>query len=144
MDFLFAPLPQNSVPNDTDIMGLAQMNGLEDTVAYTLAGPAVAFHMLKLVPNVKTFRECLRGIKYWAVKRGIYGNKFTYPGGVAVAVLVARVCQLHPKACASTLLTKFFTTYSIWFSTDTATRRNPPVFLTEILTVTDPEMAQKS
>ena len=36
------------------------------------------------------------------------------PGGVAWALLTARVCQLHPNAAPSTLLSKFFTTWAVW------------------------------
>lgn len=31
-----------------------------------------------------------------------------FPGGVAWAMLVARICQLYPMACGATIVTKFF------------------------------------
>ncbi|KAJ3325496.1 polynucleotide adenylyltransferase, partial [Gonapodya sp. JEL0774] len=37
-----------------------------------------------------------------------------FPGGVAWAMLVARVCQLFPNAAAGTILAKFFRIYRDW------------------------------
>lgn len=38
----------------------------------------------------------------------MYGNVVGFPGGVAWAMLVARICQLYPMACGATIVTKFF------------------------------------
>jgi len=46
--------------------------------------------------------------------RGIYGNVFGYPGGIAWAIMVARICQLYPFACGSTILVKFFNLMGKW------------------------------
>ena len=46
--------------------------------------------------------------------RGVYGNVFGYPGGVAWAIMVARICQLYPYACGATILSKFFTLMIKW------------------------------
>jgi poly(A) polymerase len=40
--------------------------------------------------------------------RAIYANVIGFPGGVAWAMLVARICQLYPMACGATIVTKFF------------------------------------
>lgn len=37
-----------------------------------------------------------------------------FPGGVAWAMLVARVCQLYPKAVGSIILGKFFRIIGKW------------------------------
>jgi poly(A) polymerase len=37
-----------------------------------------------------------------------------FPGGVAYAMLTARICQLYPNALPATLLQKFFWVYSQW------------------------------
>lgn len=47
-------------------------------------------------------------------KRGIYSNAMGYPGGVAWAILVAKVCQLYPKCKADILIRKFFEVYTDW------------------------------
>ena len=46
--------------------------------------------------------------------RAIYANKMGFPGGVAWAMLVARVCQLYPKATSSVIISKFFRIIGAW------------------------------
>jgi len=67
----------------------------------------------------------LRCIKLWAKRRGLYSNVFGYLGGVAWAILVAKVCQLFPNLLPNKLLLKFFKLYSMW-------QWPLPIFLTEI------------
>jgi hypothetical protein len=46
--------------------------------------------------------------------RGIYGAVFGFPGGIAWAIMVARICQLYPMACGATILAKFFNLMHKW------------------------------
>jgi poly(A) polymerase Pap1 len=48
------------------------------------------------------------------VERAIYANVMGFPGGVAWAMLVARVCQLYPQATGSVIVGKFFRIMSKW------------------------------
>jgi poly(A) polymerase len=80
----------------------------------SLNGTRVADELLSLVPHVNTFRTVLRCIKLWATKRAIYSNVVGFLGGVAWAILVARICQLYPNACASTVVSKFFRIVAQW------------------------------
>ncbi|KAK8058953.1 hypothetical protein PG994_009401 [Apiospora phragmitis] len=61
-----------------------------------------------------TFRLALRAIKLWAQRRAIYANIVGFPGGVVWAMLVARVCQLYPKATSATIVAKFFHLIRQW------------------------------
>lgn len=74
----------------------------------SINGTRVADAILQLVPDVDTFRTAVRCIKLWAIRRGIYSNILGFLGGVAWAIMVARVCQLYPNACASTVASKVF------------------------------------
>lgn len=44
----------------------------------------------------------------------IYGNVYGYPGGVAWAIMAARVCQFYPNAAPAVVITKFFMIYKDW------------------------------
>jgi hypothetical protein len=46
--------------------------------------------------------------------KAIYSNVNGYLGGVAWAMLVARVCQLYPNAVAGAIVARFFTVMSKW------------------------------
>jgi poly(A) polymerase len=92
----------------------------------SLNGCRVTDNILSLVPNVEAFRLTLRAIKLWADKRGLYSNIIGYLGGVAWAILVAKVCQMFPKLKPNKLIKKFFEVYSTW---DFA---NQPICLNEI------------
>jgi poly(A) polymerase Pap1 len=46
--------------------------------------------------------------------RGLYGNIVGFPGGVAWAMIVARICQLYPNACGALIVNKFFHLMVSW------------------------------
>lgn len=46
--------------------------------------------------------------------RAIYANIVGFPGGIAWAMLVARVCQLYPAASGSVIVGKFFRIMNKW------------------------------
>jgi poly(A) polymerase len=77
-------------------------------------GSRVTDDILRLVPNVVAFRTALRCIKVWAKNRAIYSNVMGFFGGVAWAIVVARVCQMFPNATASTVVAKFFHIMHEW------------------------------
>lgn len=87
---------------------------MDEACIRSLNGIRVGEELLALVPNFETFRISLRCIKLWATRRGIYSNILGFLGGVAWAILVARVCQLYPNACASTVVSKFFGIIADW------------------------------
>lgn len=70
--------------------------------------------ILNLVPDVGVYRTALRAIRLWAKKRGVYSNVMGYPGGVAWALMTARICQLYPTAAPAAIVGKFFPIYSQW------------------------------
>ncbi|KAJ3364164.1 polynucleotide adenylyltransferase [Allomyces javanicus] len=86
----------------------------DHTLAKLEASSRVTDGILQLVPDVNEFRIALRCIKLWAKRHGVYSNVMGFLGGVAWAMLVARVCQLYPNATASTLVSKFFNIMFKW------------------------------
>lgn len=90
------------------------LRGLDEAELRSLNGTRVTDDILKLVPEQTSFRLALRAIKLWAQKRAIYANIMGFPGGVAWAMLVARVCQLYPKANGAVIVNKFFHIIRRW------------------------------
>lgn len=70
--------------------------------------------ILRLVPDVDVFRLALRCIKLWAQRRAIYSNVMGFLGGVAWAMLVARICQLYPSEVAGAIVSRFFIILYQW------------------------------
>ena len=100
---------------------------LEEVDVHSLNGARVASALLRLVPHVEHFRATLRLVKLWSLRRGLNNHSLGFPGGVAWAILTARVCQLNPTAEPSALLDRFFSTWTSWkFGASPAT----PVLLT--------------
>ncbi|KAJ4304279.1 polynucleotide adenylyltransferase [Collariella sp. IMI 366227] len=90
------------------------LRGLSENEVRSLNGTRVTDEILSLVPEPATFKLALRAIKLWAQRKAIYANIMGYPGGVAWAMLVARVCQLYPKATSAVLVNKFFNIMLKW------------------------------
>lgn len=114
IDLIFARLELTSVPANLTLKDTSILRGLEERDLRSLNGTRVTDEILELVPEHITFRTALRGIKLWAQRRAIYANIMGFPGGVAWAMLVARVCQLYPKATGSVIIAKFFFIIGTW------------------------------
>ncbi|EAW07294.1 polynucleotide adenylyltransferase [Aspergillus clavatus NRRL 1] len=114
IDLIFARLIVSSVPLNLDLKNNDYLRGLDEKEVRSLNGTRVTDEILELVPQQKTFRLALRAIKLWAQRRAIYSNIVGFPGGVAWAMLVARVCQLYPQATGSVIVGKFFRIMNKW------------------------------
>ncbi|PVH97068.1 Poly(A) polymerase [Periconia macrospinosa] len=110
IDLVYCSLrTQSTISHDIDLISNTNiLQKLEEVDIRTINGPRVVQEMLAAVPEHKSFRLALRTIKLWANQRGVYGAVFGYPGGIAWAIMVARIAQLFPKACGATLVCKFF------------------------------------
>lgn len=117
IDLIFSRIATlKQLPADKD-WGLKDNNllrGLDEPELRSLNGTRVTDEIMDLVPEPTTFRLALRAIKLWAQRRAIYANIMGYPGGVAWAMMVARVCQLYPKAASAVIVNKFFHIISRW------------------------------
>ncbi|BGO96658.1 Poly(A) polymerase [Rhodotorula toruloides] len=114
IDLLFARLAVPTVPDDLDLKDDNLLRNIDDRCLRSLNGSRVTDEMLRLVPDVPVFREALRTIKLWAQQRAIYGNVMGFCGGVAWAMLVARICQLYPKGCVGSIISRFFIIMHQW------------------------------
>ncbi|XP_059174336.1 poly(A) polymerase type 3-like [Physella acuta] len=114
LDMVFARLALPTIPEDINLRDEALLKNLDEKSVRSLNGIRVTDEILHLVPNQENFRMTLRAIKLWAKKKGIYSNALGYLGGVSWAMLVARVCQLYPKAAPATIVHRFFLVFSKW------------------------------
>jgi poly(A) polymerase Pap1 len=115
IDLLYSCLPFAQVNlKEKDILDDNILRGVDDQTAKCLNGPRVTNMLYKLVPNFNEFAICLRCLRLWGKKRGIYSNKMGYLGGVNFAILSAFISQLYPKAPAATLLKNFFRLMLDW------------------------------
>lgn len=115
IDLIFASLPKlSSIPRDMDTIDKKNLDGLAEQAMRSVNGTRVTKELLAAVPHPGSFRHALRAIKLWSNERGIYGAVFGYPGGVAWAIMVARICQLYPFANGATIVSKFFSLMQKW------------------------------
>ncbi|KAI7899221.1 Poly(A) polymerase central domain-containing protein [Cokeromyces recurvatus] len=114
IDFICARLAIARVPDDLELADNNILKSLDERCVRSLNGSRVTDDILRLVPNVNTFRIALRTIKLWAKSRCIYSNVMGFLGGVAWAMLIARICQLYPNACAAYIVNRFFFIMSRW------------------------------
>jgi poly(A) polymerase len=107
-------LKQLPADDDWSLADNSLLRGLSENEVRSLNGTRVTDEILNLVPEEATFKLALRAIKLWAQRKAIYANIMGYPGGVAWAMLVARVCQLYPKATSAVIVNKFFNIMLKW------------------------------
>ncbi|KAG0083445.1 polynucleotide adenylyltransferase [Podila epicladia] len=114
IDFTFAKLELHVIPDSLDLSNDALLQGLDERCVRSVNGSRVTDDILRLVPNIPSFRIALRCVKLWAQRRAVYSNMMGFLGGVAWAMLVARVCQLYPNACGATIISRFFSILHQW------------------------------
>ncbi|KAI5783583.1 Poly(A) polymerase central domain-containing protein [Geopyxis carbonaria] len=127
IDLIFARLDKvYSVPRDMSLDNKDLLRGCDEPNLRGLNGVRLTDELLGLVPNPTNFRMALRAIKLWAKNRAIYANVIGFPGGIAWAMLVAKICQLYPMAVSAVIVSKFFIIYTKW-------KWPQPVLLKDIL-----------
>ncbi|KAJ2706280.1 polynucleotide adenylyltransferase [Coemansia spiralis] len=114
IDLTVAVLQQPVVPEDQDLADNNLLRNMDPVSVRSLNGSRVTDEILRLVPSVPTFRLALRCIKLWAKRRAIYSNSMGFFGGVAWAMLVARICQMYPNKSASVVVRRFFNVLRRW------------------------------
>lgn len=141
-------LQDDNLLRNLDERCVRSLNGLSPCTHSTAyadnpQGSRVTDEILRLVPNVTVFRDSLRCIKLWAQRkpppshynsrltmvsgRAIYSNVNGFLGGVAWAMLVARICQLYPNAIAGAIVSRFFIIMYQWSVTVSVIGRNIPI-----------------
>lgn len=125
IDFTFARLALPRVEDNLSLEDDNLLRNLDERDVRSLGGSRVTDGILRLVPNIHVFRMALRCIKLWAQRRAIYSNVMGFLGGVAWAMLTARICQLYPNEAAGAIVSRFFIILYQW-------KWPQPVLLTQI------------
>ncbi|KAF7561886.1 hypothetical protein G7046_g2261 [Stylonectria norvegica] len=115
IDLIFSRIIQKQISADfNSLQDSGLLRGLDEAELRSLNGTRVTDEIISLVPEQKIFKNALRAVKLWAQRRAVYANIMGFPGGVAWAMMVARVCQLYPKAETSVIVNKFFLVMGQW------------------------------
>ncbi|KAH7105625.1 polymerase [Auriculariales sp. MPI-PUGE-AT-0066] len=114
IDMVLARVALAVVNDDLDLRDDNILKNLDERCVRSLGGSRMTDQILNLVPNQSVFRDSLRCIKFWAQQRAIYSNVNGFLGGVAWAMLVARICQLYPNANAGVIVSRFFIIMREW------------------------------
>ncbi|KAA3485226.1 nuclear poly(A) polymerase 3 isoform X3 [Gossypium australe] len=114
IDLPFVQLKVLSVPENLDILNPVFLRDIDETGWKSLSGVLANTQICRLVPDLEKFQSILRCVKFWAKRRGVYGNLNGFLGGIHLAILAAFVCQCDPHAGLSALISHFFKTFAFW------------------------------
>ncbi|WCJ23270.1 poly(A) polymerase 3 [Euphorbia peplus] len=114
VDLPYAQLKLLAIPDNLDVLNPFFLKNIDETSWKSLSGVLANQQILQLVPNLENFQSMLRCVKLWAKRRGVYGNLNGFLGGIHIAILAAFICQNHPSASISMLLSTFFSTFATW------------------------------
>jgi len=59
------------------------------------AGVRVTDTIRNLVPTMDTLKYCIRALKLWAKRRGVYKNVLGFLGGISIEIMAARIGQMY-------------------------------------------------
>lgn len=114
IDLICATLNVPQVPLNMKLDDKNLLKNIDEKDMRALNGTRVTDEILQVVPKPTVFKHALRCIKMWAQQRAVYGNVYGFPGGVAWAMMVARICQLYPNSVSAVIVEKFFNIYTKW------------------------------
>ncbi|CAB1438121.1 unnamed protein product [Pleuronectes platessa] len=107
VDLVYAHMLQRSLGDTLNLLDDMWLKDMDKASARSLNGYRATEEILRLVPNISTFRLALIAIKLWAKifpsGRNIYSSKLGFLSGVSWDILVARICQFNPNVTASRL-----------------------------------------
>ncbi|KAF9171586.1 polynucleotide adenylyltransferase [Mortierella sp. AD011] len=96
IDLIFARLGLTSIPDNLSLSDDSLLRNLDDRCIRSVNGSRVTDEILRLVPNIQSFRLALRCVKLWAQRRAVYSNMMGFLGGVAWAMPWPQPVLLKP------------------------------------------------
>lgn len=117
VDLLFASVDLAEPPSSADLLQDSFLLRVSESSRATVNGIRTILEIHRRLRLPQDDYACvLRAVKYWAARRQVYGNLYTFPNGVCLAIMVARATQLCPVQDPSALLRFFFAFYVRWLS----------------------------
>lgn len=116
-------------PAEDDLLPLSVFQRISKETRQSVQGFRTILEIRRRIPvPMDLYSTTLRTVKFWAMQRKIYGNNYGFPAGVALAVMVARVCQVFPASLPNALVRFFFLFYRQWLGKQSTVS---PLFITE-------------
>lgn len=129
VDVVYVSMASHQAPTTDQLLSVSVFNTIAKETRMSLQGLRTVLELRRRVPVPwDVFTTVLKAVKFWAVRRGVYGNNFAFPPGVTLAIMVARTCQVYPAHHPSVLLRFFFMFYTQWLARHNAVK---PLFITE-------------
>ncbi|CAJ1029990.1 Poly(A) polymerase central domain/Poly(A) polymerase predicted RNA binding domain containing protein, putative [Leishmania lindenbergi] len=120
VDLLFASVDMRTAPDTSELLRDDFLSLVSLPCRATVNGIRTILEIRRRLPLPLDSYACvLRAVKYWAAQRQVYGNLYTFPNGVCLAIMVARACQFCPVADSGVILRFFFYLYVWWLLRDT-------------------------
>ena len=109
-----SPLPP---PHLFNVLDPSYLVGMNDISRRSLGGPILVQTIINILNKAGiqfvVFCRALKAVKLWAVRRGIHGAKYGYPGGAAwVALTCAAARRCLPGSSALHIIETFFKLHS--------------------------------
>lgn len=125
VDLLFASVDLAEPPTSAALLHDAFLFSVAEHSRPTVNGIRTILEIRQRLRVPQEDYACvLRAVKHWATRRQVYGNLYTFPNGVSLAIMVARAAQLCPAQDPSALLHFFFHLFVRWL---TASARIAPI-----------------
>lgn len=114
VDISFCPLDPMMLFNDIDLVPDTHVFPLLDDVRLwrPLNGHRATELLRLIVPDFMIFQKVLVHVKGWAIQQGIYSNVLGYFSGMALAIMVAKICRKYPGSGVGVLTRQFFKFYA--------------------------------
>jgi poly(A) polymerase len=92
IDLLYATMDFVPVNIEKSLKEESFFNKLNLVSQNSLNGLLTCLNLTRSVPDQTKFRNTLKIIKFWAMRRCIYSHTLGYLGGISYAIMVAKIC----------------------------------------------------
>ena len=114
VDMLMARIPRSYVHKYPNLLTDINKYPISEKELKCMNGYRTSLYLRRNISKYSNFQAALKAIKMWARNKGIYSQNYSYLGGAAFSIMLAKICQLYPNYSALQLLDRFFFIYANW------------------------------